>query len=516
MDGLTALRNTLLKLKKKEVSSLITFLNAYRKESSEEALKSIRLVKLLLKGKKYTSNEIQEILYGKNNYHAFNKLVNRLKEKIREVLIFDSNLMIPNHYGKRNQTVFEIRKKLLQSEIMFYRGMNDELENFLNKIIKKTKEYEIYDSLLAALDIKQRYRNFRFGIERNGKLKNEIEFYTLIRDKLIRAREIFYNLTAKINFSASNIEYQIELESSLVLLQSDYESTKSPTIGYYYFLLQTEKYQNVNDLLSAQNILSKLVILVRNSPSVYTNYTLGNTLLNFGNNELLMYNFSSSESNFHEAISYSGNSSVNNAVAKELRFHALFFSSQIVQSEKLIEELYHASRTSNTPFLYSKRAYLLACVKTLNRDFEASIELLKEVKEIEKDKEGWNIGVRILSCMNWIELENFEKADREIEKLDRHIIRTMETKHVRKRDIVIKDILLQLMQHGYDFKKCYKNQQNNFDLLESVDQEYRWKIKSPEMLIFQEWFISKVENRPYNLKKSIQREKEKNAPLMNG
>src|SRR5882724_5629645 len=116
MNSLLILRNTLLKLKKKEVSSLVTFLNCYRKDSKDQAIKSIQLVKLLLGNRKHTSNELQEMLYGKSNYHAFNKLVLRLKEKIYEVMIFDANLIKSDFYGKRNKTFFEIKKKLLQSE----------------------------------------------------------------------------------------------------------------------------------------------------------------------------------------------------------------------------------------------------------------------------------------------------------------------------------------------------------------------------------------------------------------
>src|SRR5947208_3252351 len=119
MNTLTILRNTLHKLTKKEVNSLLIFLKSYRKNTDEQSLKSIQLVHLLLHDYKNTSTEIQNLLYGKSNYHAFNKLILRLKEKIYEVLSFDSNLNIPDLYGERNKTIFEIKKRLLQSEIIF-------------------------------------------------------------------------------------------------------------------------------------------------------------------------------------------------------------------------------------------------------------------------------------------------------------------------------------------------------------------------------------------------------------
>jgi hypothetical protein len=226
-----------------------------------------------------------------------------------------------------------------------------------------------------------------------------------------------------------------------------------------------------------------------------------------------MFNFDSSILNLNEASHCFTDVNEHVQLVKETEFYALFFSGRTDKAEKLIEELYHSSRTSNTPFQYSKRAYLLACVKTLKGNFVLSNELLREVKEIEKDKEGWNIGVRILSIMNLIEIDNFERADRGIESLKRHISKTLATKNVRKRYIAIQDIFLELMQQGFNFKKTYKSKKRHFDLLESGDINYRWQIKSPEMLIFQEWFISKMEGRPYNQIRAIQKEKEKNVQV---
>jgi hypothetical protein len=69
------------------------------------------------------------------------------------------------------------------------------------------------------------------------------------------------------------------------------------------------------------------------------------------------------------------------------------------------------------------------------------------------------------------------------------------------------------MQQAYNFKETYKSKKNYFDLLDSNDIKYRWQIKSPEMLIFQEWFISKMQGRAYNQLQAIQREKEKYIQL---
>ncbi len=508
MNSLNILRSVLYKLKKEEVKSLINFLKYHQKQVKDQSLKSIKLVKLLLSKRDISSNDLQLLLYKKLNYHAFTKLINRLKDKIYEIILFDGNLGRLENYGRRNRAIFDLRKKLLQSEVMYLRGMNDEIEGFQNRIITSAKQYEIYDALIEALQAKQRYLSFRSGSAANLKIKKEIIFFEKSRKAYSIALDIYNSLSAKINFSSSYLDYKDELDQALEKLKADYEETNSSSVGYYYLFLLTEYYQNNSDFSNAQKTLLRLKELLENNIAIYTKFRIGITIVNIANNRLLMYDFKDSLLHSKDALHFFSDSVVNTGVAKEIEFYALFYSDKITESEQLIEELYHASRTSKTPFLYSKRAYLLACLKTLKGEFNHSAELLSEVSEIEKDKEGWNIGKRILTIINRIEMNDFESVDLQVQNLEKHIKRTLKSKHVRKRNIFILRILLKLINEQFDFQKVYKNRVRYFNLLESDHVDYRWQIKSPELIIFHEWFKSKMENRPYNHVAAIEKEKE--------
>ncbi len=498
MDSLNTLKNVLHKLKREEIRSLINFLKYHQKELKDQPMKSIQLVEMLLSDKNYTSSDLQLTLYGKVNYQAFNKLVNRLKDKAYEILLFNSNLVDSDNYGKRNKTVFDLKKKLLQSEVMFSRGMNDELEKIQNKIISTAKQYEIYDSLIEALKSKQRYIGFRLGAGANKKIKNEIDFYEKSRIIYSRALDIYNSISSKINFSISYEEYEVELNEALEMLQSDFKLTGSASVGYYYFLLLTEHYQNKLEYKNSQHSLIQLKELLEGNVSIYTKYRIGTTIINISNNELLMYDFDSCMLHARESLVYFSDSIVNRGIAQEIEFYGLFYSGKFSIAEKMMEELYHSSRISNTPFLYSKRAYLFACMKSIKGENLQSNELLEEVTEIEKDKEGWNIAKRILTIINRIETKDFESVDLQVQNLQKHIKRTLKTKQVSKRNILILRILVKLINEHFDFAKVYKNRQRYFELIESSEIDYRWKIKSPELIIFHEWFKSKMENRPYN------------------
>jgi tetratricopeptide (TPR) repeat protein len=396
---------------------------------------------------------------------------------------------------------------------MFTRGMNDEVESFQNKIISLAKQYEIYDGLIEALASKQRYLGFRFGSRAELKIKNEIGFYEQSRAAYTRALDIYNTLAAKINFSSSYLEYKTALENALMLLKNDFEQTKSAYVGYHYLLLLTEYYQNNSDFKNAQLTLKKLKELIENNVSIYTRFRLGTALVNIANNDLLMSNFDQALLHADEAIHYFSDSAINKGVVQEIEFYSLFYSDKLQEAGRLMEELYHSSRFSKTPFLYSKRAYLLANMKTLRGDFRQSKELLAEVKDIEKDKEGWNIGKRILTIINRIELKEFESVDLQVQSLQKHIKRTLKTKHVHNRNVLILRLLLKLINEQFDFKKVYNSRRRYFDLLESNDSEYCWKIKSPELIIFHEWFKSKMNVRPYSHFSAMEKEIKKNLNL---
>jgi hypothetical protein len=510
MTTLSILKEIIFKLKKKEITSLIAYLKSYKRKSDDHSMKSIQLLNLLLSNKEYSSDHIQRKLYNNNNnYHAFNKLVNRLKEKTYEVILLDSSLDQVEVYGERNCVVFEIRKRLLQIEVMFSRGLFLELEKAINKVIKDAESYEVYDSLIEALQAKQKYFGFRLGYHASLNIAKEIEIFEKYRTAYNRSLLLYNKITSKIIYSISISGYKNELVEAINILKRDFKVIKSATIGYYYFLLLTEYYQGELNYSKANMSLLQLKNLLEKNKSIFTTNRIGNVYLNLANNELLMFKFLECQINSNKALNYLYKNEINKSIVLETEFNALFYLNKIDRAEKLIEELYHSSRFTKTPFLYSKRAYLFACLKTFTAKYSESNELLKEVKAIEKDKEGWGVGIRILSVMNAIELNDISKADRGIEKLERHLGGLKSTQSIRKRHHLIFELLKQLMKMSYDFNKTLNSKQSQFNLLESNHSDYRWKINSPELIIFHEWFKSKAEGRAYNHLGAIQKEKEK-------
>ena len=496
MNPLFQIKGLLLKLKREEIKSLLNFLRYYKGSKDDTGIKSALLIELILNDPNSSSRELEIALYGKENYSAFNKLLNRIKDKIYEVILFDQNIA-KAHYSERNRIVFEIRKNIVQSEVLYLRGMYEGLEQLQNKIIKKAKDYEIYDSLIEALQAKQRYLGFRYGKKGFEKLDMQIKLFEEKRKLALKSRNLFVKMGTRINESTSAHEYNDELHQVVSELRDDYYKTSSVTIGYYYLFLETELFQIKKDYAGAKNTLLKLLKLVENNVSIYTHLRFGDVLINLANIEIYLNDFCAAIAYILSSLNCYEKNSVPQLVAREMEFYARYYNGEIKEAERIMEDIYNLSRSSNTPILYSKRSYLLACIKTINNDHATSNELLNQTSEIIKDKEGWNVHRRILLIINKIESEDWESADLQVMNLEKFIKRVLKFRYVRKRYIVILRILKLMISEGFDFKKVYEKRKRYFDLLQSDVEEYTWSIRSPELIVFHKWFLAKMNGKQY-------------------
>ena len=127
MIKLNSLKNLISKLNDEEYTSVINFLKFNSPQTGRANLKSVLLVEIAKDKQAYTSNEIQKTIYGNVNHVAFNKLVNRVYTKVLDVIILDSNLY-NGKYSSRNKVVFELRKKVLQVDLLILKGIRENIE----------------------------------------------------------------------------------------------------------------------------------------------------------------------------------------------------------------------------------------------------------------------------------------------------------------------------------------------------------------------------------------------------
>jgi tetratricopeptide (TPR) repeat protein len=135
----------------------------------------------------------------------------------------------------------------------------------------------------------------------------------------------------------------------------------------------------------------------------------------------------------------------------------------------------------------SKFIYYQACVLFATKQFKEALQLLNKSLDIEKDKTGWNIALRTLNILVFIELNKINEAARALEALRKYMERLTKSDEVKQRDILIIKLLREIEKDGFRL-----NQKNMIasKLLKELSEKNKptsWNYYTPELIPFHEW-----------------------------
>ncbi|TAH38807.1 MAG: hypothetical protein EYC69_14065 [Bacteroidetes bacterium] len=446
-----------------------------------------------------TIEETELFIYGKGKSSAFKQLVYRSKDRILELWISRYSISNSLFYDDRAKEIFALRKQLIQFDILCLRGLNEIALKLIAQIIQKAKLYEYYDLLVFALYKKLRLSTNRTVLEDYQSQLAEIDFYEDCR-KIYHKAEIDYkNLYIHLNEKKKIIEQEKNIEKIVRNLEADVIRTKSKTIRYNYFLFKAEMYHLQDNYVRSAAVWEELIQLVSSNKYLNSTHGLGLAYYNLGRSQVFLFDFSSAKHTLKKAFQLTRYFDPNTTSYFMYMFLIAYYEVSKKEIERNIDILnsYFYSGII-VHYLAAKVQFYNACIKFIQQDYKSSYLLLNDVKALEQDKESWNIAIRILSIMNQIELENYALADTLIENLRKHHERVKKTLPVSKRDEKIIQILTALSRHSYHFRRTFRVKAEAFILLDSLEKEYRWKILSPEMIIFHEWFKAKTESKTYD------------------
>ena len=132
--------------------------------------------------------------------------------------------------------------------------------------------------------------------------------------------------------------------------------------------------------------------------------------------------------------------------------------------------------------------------------YRNSYVFLQETGAIGKDKEGWNIGIRILTILLKVEMILLESAEAHLESMRKYIERTDRKHLLRERDLLIFQLLKSLERESFNFKLVWQVHSEAFKQLSTNAGDVAWAPNTPELVVFHQWFQAKVRNQPYTFK----------------
>jgi hypothetical protein len=485
-----------------EQVALRNYLTCFESRKKGHKPKSLILLDLL---EKYDDDDrVMSLLKKKiSSEDARRMVISRLREKMLTSLLLDVNLVRDENYDEQGQALASVALGKLQGKLLIARGQRKTGFYIMDRTIAQAKHYELYDDLIDMLSSERQYiKAWKGSDQAFYNLVKEIENYSACRDAANLAKQYFEEITMRYGFKGLSRlpvdESQLEfLRERIDTLHEAFEETSSATVGYYYYFLSVEYHQLQNNLEEASDSLSRLAQMLENNPAIKRKVRQASVHANLGANHLWRHRYKESQAQFETSLTFLRENTRNHAVITELLFYSLFYAGNLDEAEQKLESLVESKHVDQSDYRKAVRSYLLACVSFAKGEFRKVNLRLASSQHIGKDKEGWNIGSRVLSIMLAIERKKFDFADSQIVNLRQFLREGIKGIEVRQRDKIITDILIELRKKSYDFEEVAKEKLSVLKELSKDDVESGWLLQTPEMIIFHTWFADKVGERPY-------------------
>lgn len=415
-----------------------------------------------------------------------------LSEKIYDALLLNKHLQNEAIFSPREQVVFSLKKKTLLIKSL-YRTLNQgriETVNFLvGETIKLAKENEVFDVLAEILIVQKQLKGMRAGISEFESVNNEIIFYEQCFKSVQNANDAYYRLILNQEFIKSLTQKELDqhIKNSIKQMEADYKKTKAQEVNYYMHILQIALYENERNYKKAIEYCKKLLLMIKKSTVLYSKDRIGFAMSNLTQFNVLIGNYKEAALNAKNAQQFHISNSFNYLTLKEQEFYANFYAGNYKEATKCTEEMLEHSLADTGGYRKSKFVYYQACVLFATKQFKEALQLLNKSLEIEKDKTGWNIALRTLNIMVFIELSKINEASRALEAIRKYMERLTKSDEVKERDILIIKLLREIEKDGFSYDPKNVSATKMLKELSEKDKPTSWNYYTPELIPFHEW-----------------------------
>jgi|JI10StandDraft_1071094.scaffolds.fasta_scaffold104003_2 hypothetical protein len=432
---------------------------------------------------------------------SFRKLCDRFLDVVLEVISNQENFdqekasySEPYYNRKWLLKNIDLLQVLSTKKIPF-----DWLMKFIESLEHSAKKYEYIEELVLIL-------KFKIGIAADNELYKKYydatsEYYKYLRYCELNSKSEFYLVKYIVFVQHHSIDDKSRIEDMqrvLLELEEYYLETKLIFILFRKLMIELQLLHYREDFESAEQVVLKLIEITENCSPLKNFGRIAANYMNLAFTQFYLYKFYEAYDNSLKSIGkiklpgFVRNASLDSTV------FALIYLKQPSEAEEKLTEILRMELIGSTPAQFAKRNLMMAFIKYLQKDYKGAFKYLQKTKEIETDKEGWNLGIRMLNIYLTLSTDKVDLADQRISSMRKHIERTVKQRNMRKRDVVIFRVLSHLSRSGFDFADTWAERQKDFQLLKSDLPDYKWVPRSHELIIFDQWFEAKMKGVEYD------------------
>jgi hypothetical protein len=451
-----------------------------------------QLLDLLLNDAEYTDKELSHIL--KNQEGAVRTLKSRLFDCIKEALVSDRFFENSIIFSEIEKLSFLLRKRVLLIKSLHKnqnQGRIESLSILLNDCIRQARENQLYDVLSEALTLKKYITGFRAGFSVFQELSKELEFSNYCFQAVQQAFDMYYHVIINDVFTGSltKKERKKYLIDSIKKMTIDYKKTKAEEINYFIHILKIALHEEEKDYKGSLAICKKILLLIQKKKMLYSANRMGFIMSNLSM-------FSTYTGDYQKGIMYAKKchfyhlpNSIHSLIGMEQEFYARFYYGNHSNTLSCIEDILQHSISDTGNFRRAKFIYYKACTLFKLRNFKSSLQIINNSLEIEIDKIGWNVALKILIIMNHIELGKFGEASKYLGNFRKFIERNNKEKKIKERDILIFKLLRELEKDNFFQNEHNKKATALLAELSDKNKPTAWNYFTPELIPFHEWVM---------------------------
>jgi tetratricopeptide (TPR) repeat protein len=494
-------------LSKAQVKMLKDYLHYFsiRKDPDTQLMKLAEIV--LSSGDEVPSIEdCSQLIYGKMNYNGIQKLKSRLQKKIENLLLLDMGTeKRDKDLDEGEKFVIIIRRKVALFHILLlYQGENSRyLKTEMDEIIRLSKKYELYSVLIEQLKYKKWIMGFKEGEMVMRDLNKEIDFYQRCDQALNKAVDCYYQAVIKGVHSPmfDKQELQNFLGTSIVGLKNEVAFTKSALVSYYTKLLEVMYYTNDEETAMVRKTSLEVLDICRKNKSVFRRQRLAMAYLYLVQCDIDAGEYAKAVEYAISAKKYSLKNAGNYNASIDFEFHARFYQSDLQNSQRLSQELLRSVKPDPSDFLFAKYLYYQACVYYAQKKYKEALRVLNLKLKISKDRQGWDMSIRILKIQAFVELGRLDEASAHVAALLKHAERSFVDEELKPRERLILRTFRMLEHEGFSGSRVKAKIEKSYNLL-CNHKQYRWKPLSSELIPIEKWIASRYKPAKQQLKAS--------------
>lgn len=497
MNEFLKLRELILSLSKVELKFLKKSFDHFVSGNNDSQLSF--LLKLILRDYEIEYIDSVNKIYGFDNKVAFKKLCQRLSEKIMDCLISKELLSNENLHSERNRELFQIKRKFLYYDILSIHGLTNLAIMNLNQIIKGCKELEYYDYLLIALNTKLIRLSRRSGIKQFAKLDEEIAHYNRCNLALNRSTYLLAYYTSQKNSGDSVLKKDI-LKEEICKLESELEKVKSNRLKSSLFYLKGILYSSDDQFeKTKENFYAFYHHLKHSSMRINKNNDLLNCLLNICEFEIKTFEFKRALHYFNEINNLKVVNKFNLDIINEMKFLCFLSIGEISSATLFLSKIIEDNDEFDSTVLHNDRlSYYYSIISFIEGDFKSCLNYLSSINSIDKKFSNWNLCIRLLMILCFIELEKLILVESHLENLRKFLDSKNDIPQLKKEFKLVVKILSHLSRNGYNFKQTSIEMGKYLEQINSLKQISHFDFRSPNLIPFTPWFKSKLKNVPYD------------------